>query len=146
MLTTLQAFDKFRQTLELSETEQKDASRRHTDVRECIRGGFDVKTDFLSGSYKRHTKTKPLKDVDVLFVLGEKEKWRRDRPPLDILQAFERCLKKKDSEQDQVEIGRRSVTGEFDKGYYPEDHDGKVLSVDVVPAFECGRDAHRFLS
>lgn len=139
MLTTLQAFDKFRQKLELSDTEQNDASRRHTDVRECIRAGFDIKTDFLSGSYKRHTKTKPLKDVDVVFVLGEKEKWRREKPPLDMLQAFERCLKKKYSEQGQVEIGRRSVTVEFEKGYYPEDHDGKVLSVDVVPAFECGK-------
>src|SRR5260370_20993247 len=116
MLTTLQAYDKFRQTLELSETEQKDASRRHTDVRDCIRGSFAVETDFLSGSYKRHTKTKPLKDVDVLFVLGEKEKWRRDKPPAEILQAFERCLKEKYSE---VQICRRAVTVEFEKAYYP---------------------------
>jgi hypothetical protein len=142
MLTTLQAFDKFRQTLELSDTEQKDAARRHTDVRECIRTGFDIKNDFLSGSYRRHTKTKPLKDVDILFVLGEKEKWRRDKTPLEALQAFERCLKKKYDEQGQVDIRRRSVTVEFEKAYYPEDHDGKVLSVDVVPAFECGKDIY----
>ena len=70
MLTTTQAFEKFRQRLELSETERKDAARRQTDVRDCIREGFDVKTDFLSGSYRRHTKTKPLKDVDVMFVLS----------------------------------------------------------------------------
>jgi hypothetical protein len=142
MLTIAQAFDRFRQKLELSETEQKDASRRHTDVRECIRGGFDIKNDFLSGSYKRHTKTKPLKDVDVLFVLGEKENWRRDKPPIEVLQAFEKCLKKKYSEQGQIAINRRSVTVEFEKSYYPEDHDGKVLSVDVVPAFECGKDIY----
>ena len=89
MLTTEEAFDKFRKRLELSETEERDAAKRHAEVRDCIRGGFDVKTDFLSGSYKRHTKTKPLKDVDVLFVLGEKEKWRRDKPPVEMLQAFE---------------------------------------------------------
>ena len=47
-------------------------------MRDCIRGGFAIENDFLSGSYKRHTKTKPLKDVDVMFVLGEKESWRRD--------------------------------------------------------------------
>lgn len=138
MLTTAQAFDKFRQRLELSDTEQKDAARRQKDVRECIREGFDLKTDFLSGSYKRHTKTKPLKDVDVMFVLGDKEKWRRDKPPIDTLQAFEKCLKKKFPEPGQVEIGRRCVTVEFEKLYYPEDHDGKVLSIDAVPAFECG--------
>src|SRR5438876_1507907 len=129
MLTTTQAFEKFRQRLELSDTEQKDAARRQKDVRECIREGFDLKTDFLSGSYKRHTKTKPLKDVDVLFVLGEKEKWRRDKPPAEMLQAFERCLKEKYSE---VQICRRAVTVEFEKAYYSEDHEGKVLSIDAV--------------
>src|SRR5437899_13024381 len=132
MLTTTQAFDKFRQRLELGPREQKDAEKRHGEVRDCIREGFDLKTDFLSGSYKRHTKTKPLKDVDVMFVLGAKEKWRRDKPPIDTLQAFERCLKKKFAEQGQVEIGRRSVKVEFEKIYYPEDHDGTVVSIDAV--------------
>jgi hypothetical protein len=134
MLTTTEAFEKFRKRLELSETEKKDAARRQTEVRECIRGGFDIKTDFLSGSYKRHTKTKPLKDVDVIFVLGAQEKWRRDKPPIGTLQAFETCLKKHFSE---VEICRRGVTVEFEKIYYPEDHEGKVLSIDAVPAIEC---------
>lgn len=138
MLTTAQAFDKFRQRLELGDAEQKDATRRQTDVRECIRGGFDLKTDFLSGSYRRNTKTKPLKDVDVMFILGEKEQWRRNKPPIEMLEAFEKCLKKKYPESGQVEIRRRSVRVEFEKNYYPDDHDGKVLSIDAVPALECG--------
>src|SRR3989442_116641 len=135
MLTTTEAFEKFRQRLELSDTEQKDASKRQTEIRECIRAGFELKTDFLSGSYRRHTKTKPLKDVDVIFVLGEKEKWRRDKPPVETLEAFEKCLKKKYPEEGQVEINRRSVTVEFEKDYYADDHNGKVLSIDAVPAF-----------
>jgi Second Messenger Oligonucleotide or Dinucleotide Synthetase domain len=135
MLTTTQAFDKFRQRLELSDPEKKDAARRHTDVRDCIRGGFDLKTDFLSGSYRRHTKTKPLKDVDIMFVLGDKEKWRRDKTPAEMLDAFEQRLKKQFSD---VECCRRAVTVEFEKNYYPEGHDGKVLSIDALPAFECG--------
>src|SRR3954470_16980385 len=135
MLTTTEAFDKFRRKLELGETEKQDAAKRQTEVRECIRGGFDIKTDFLSGSYRRHTKTKPLKDVDVMFVLGQKERWRRDKPPFETLKAFEACLKKQYSEAGQVEIGRRSVTVEFEKNYYPEEHEGKVLSIDAVPAF-----------
>jgi len=139
MLTTTEAFEKFRKKLELGETEKQDAARRHTEVRESIRGGFDIKTDFLSGSYRRHTKTKPLKDVDVFFVLGAKEKWRRDKPPIEMLQAFEACLKKQFSE---VEICRRGVTVEFEKIYYPEDHEGKVLSIDAVPAFECESGAY----
>lgn len=133
MLTTTEAFDRFRQRLELGETEQKDAARRQKEVRECIREAFDLVRDFLSGSYSRHTKTKPLKDVDVIFVLGPKERWRRDEPPLKILQAFEECLKKTFTE---VAIGRRSVTVEFEKSYYADDHEGKVLSIDAVPAFE----------
>lgn len=139
MLSTAQAFDKFRKRLELSETERRDASRRQIEVRDSVRGGFDIKTDFLSGSYKRHTKTKPLKDVDVMFVLGEKEKWRREKPPIDTLQAFERCLKTKFAE---VKLCRRAVTVEFEKNYYPEDHEGKVLSIDAVPAFECGNEEY----
>ena len=135
MLTTAEAFEKFRKRLELSETERQDAAKRHTEVRDCIRGGFDIKNDFLSGSYRRHTKTKPLKDVDVMFVMGEKEKHRRSKPPFETLQAFEKCLKKQYTD---VEIGRRSVTVEFAKNYYPDDDDeGKVLSIDAVPAFEC---------
>ena len=137
MLSTAQAFEKFRKKLELSNTEQADAARRHADVRECIRAGFDVETDFLSGSYKRHTKTKPLKDVDVIFVLGAKEKWRRGKAPIETLQAFEQCLKKTYTEEGQVAIGRRAVTVVFEKNYYPDDHDGKVLSIDAVPAFAC---------
>lgn len=134
MLSTKDAFEKFRQRLELSETEQKDAARRQTEVRECIRIGFSIDSDFLSGSYRRHTKTKPLKDVDVMFVLGVSEKGRRDEPPIETLRAFEKHLKAKYGDG-QVEMGRRSVTVEFEKSYYPEDHDGKVLSIDAVPAF-----------
>ena len=136
MLTTAQAFGKFSKHLELSDTEQKDAEKRHSEVRECIRAGFNIETDFLSGSYRRHTKTKPLKDVDVMFVLGKEEKWRRNKAPIETLQAFEAQLKKTYTDKDQVEIGRRSVTTVFEKDYYPDDHEGKVLSIDAVPAFE----------
>lgn len=137
MLTTAQAFDKFRQNLELSDTEAKDAQRRHQDVRACIRADFDIRQDFLSGSYARHTKTKPLKDVDVIFVMGEKERWRRDKPPIDTLKSFEASLKKSYTDIDQVSIGRRSVSVEFEKPNYGDDHPGKVLSIDAVPAVEC---------
>jgi hypothetical protein len=74
-----------------------------------------------------------------MFVLGQKERWRRDKPPIETLRAFEECLKKKYTEQGQVEIGRRSVTVEYEKNYYPEEHEGKVLSLDAVPAFASGK-------
>jgi hypothetical protein len=140
MLATTQAFEKFRQNLELSPTEREDAQKRHKDVRECIRKGFDVTNDVLSGSYRRHTKTKPLKDVDVFFILGPKEKWRRSKSPIDMLTAFDDCLKKEFTDDDQTEICRRAVTVIFEKSYYPDDHHGKVLSIDAVPAFEVETD------
>ena len=42
----------------------------------------------------------------------------------------------------QTELCRRAVTVIFEKSYYPEDHEGKVLSIDAVPAFEFGTDAY----
>lgn len=135
MITIAEAFDKFRQKLELTETEKRDAQNRHTEVRDCIRAKFDVKRDFLTGSYGRHTKTKPLKDIDIFFVLGSKEAHRRKEAPSKILDAFESCLIEKYG-NDKVERGRRCITVEFDKVYQTQDQDGKILSIDAVPAFE----------
>lgn len=137
MITVDEAFEIFRQRLELSETEQEDAIRRHNDVRECIRAGFDIDRDFLTGSYARHTKTKPLKDVDIFFCLGEKDRHWRSKPPVEVLNAFEKCLAKKYG-ADSVDPGRRCVTVEFDKRNPTADEEGKVLSNDAVPACELG--------
>lgn len=105
------------------------------EVRECIRASFQVDRDFLTGSYARDTKTKPLKDIDIFFVLGKDEQHRRNKAPSSILAAIEECLIKKYG-REQVERGRRCVTVEFDKRYQTQDPDGKVLSVDAVPAFD----------
>lgn len=135
MITVAEAFEKFRQRLELSESERQDTIRRHNEVRECIRGSFDIDRDFITGSYARHTKTKQLKDVDIFFVLGEDEKHWRDKPPREVLEAFEACLKKKYG-KDAVDPGRRCVTVEFEKNNPTAGEEGKVLSIDSVPAFE----------
>jgi predicted nucleotidyltransferase len=135
MTTVAEAFEIFRQRLELSKTEQKDAIRRHNDVRGCLRNKFDIKRDFLTGSYARHTKTKPLKDVDIFFCLGEKDGHWRNKPPQKILTAFEECLAAKYG-GDNVDPGRRCVTVEFDKHNPTVDEEGKVLSNDAVPAYE----------
>jgi hypothetical protein len=39
-----------------------------------------------------------------------------------------------------TEVCRRAVTVIFEKNYYPESHEGKVLSIDAVPAFQDGND------
>ena len=135
MITVDEAFEKFRQRLELSETERQDAVRRHNEVRACIGEGFDIDRDFLTGSYARHTKTKPLKDVDIFFCLGENDRHWRSNPPSDVLDAFEESLVKKYG-ADSVEGGRRCVTVEFDKRNPTADDEGKVLCNDAVPPYE----------
>lgn len=134
MKTTTEAFDTFRQRLELSPTEAEDARRRHKDVRTTIKAVFDVEGDFLTGSYARDTKTKPLKDVDIFFPLvGDSKKQWRDRAPSAVLDAFQDCLVKAYG-KDAVERGRRCVTVTFDRKNPTAAEDGKVLSIDAVPA------------
>lgn len=136
MITTEEAFEKYRQRLELSETERQNTIKRHNEVREVIRGDFAVDRDLLTGSYKRHTKTKPLKDVDVFFVLGKKERDKyRSKPPADLINAFVKSLRAVYGD-DAVEPGRRCATVEFEKN--TKDEEGKVLSIDAVPAFDLG--------
>lgn len=104
-------------------------------MRDCIRAEFDIERDFLTGSYARHTKTKPLKDIDIFFCLGENDRHWRDKPPREVLSAFENCLAKEYG-ADNVEPGRRCVTVEFEKRNPTADEEGKVLSNDAVPAYE----------
>jgi hypothetical protein len=140
MISVSEAFKKFRSRLELTDREQEDASRRHNEIRDYLRTKFDIEDDFLTGSYKRWTKTKPLKDVDIFCVLGQKERQRRSNPPGDLLAAFEKELVAKYGKEN-VSRQRRSVTVDF--GVKPdadEDTQGKVMSFDVVPAFTKGKN------
>jgi Second Messenger Oligonucleotide or Dinucleotide Synthetase domain len=135
MISVDDAFTKLRSRLELTDSEQDDASRRHNEIRDYLKTKFAIERDFLTGSYKRWTKTKPLKDVDIFCVLGEKERHRRDKPPADLLKAFEDALVEKYG-RDKVSRQRRSVTVDFGvKPNEEEDTGGKVMSFDVVPAF-----------
>src|SRR5262245_32461334 len=95
MLTVQDAFKKFRSKLELTDKEQDDASRRQREIRSVMQEDFDIEHDFLTGSYRRWTKTKPLKDVDIFCVLGQKERHYRDKQPLVLLKAVEKTLAKK---------------------------------------------------
>lgn len=140
MLSTADAFAKFRSRLELTSREQDDASRRQREIRAHMDEEFDIDHDFLTGSYARHTKTKPLKDVDIFCVLGKEERHRRSEPPRELLEAVEKSLAKKYGTA-SVRCQRRSVTLEFGVKPNAEDEtDHKVVSFDVVPAFALGDD------
>lgn len=140
MLTVNDAFRKFKSRLELTDREQTNASLRHKEVRDYIATKFAVDRDFLTGSYARHTKTKPLKDIDIFVVLKASEKHYRDKSPAVMIGAVYDALVEKYGSSAVRKQGR-SVNIDF--GVKPDSDDKtdhRILSIDVVPAFAAGDD------
>src|SRR2546423_1831508 len=137
MLTVPEAFDKFKGRLEISAAERTDASNRQQTIRNQIRESLAVDSDFLTGSYARHTKTKPLKDVDIFVVLEDSETHYLDQMPDVILDQLIEILLP--HYPDKAGKGNRSVKVDFGvNGTTGE----QVVSFDVVPAFANG-DAYK---
>lgn len=122
------AFEKLRQTLEITQTEQNFASRKHNEIRDHVRESWQLSDDFLTGSYRRQTKTKRLKDVDIFSVIdaGGEQAGLRDQPPSDLLKELETVLAEK---YESVKSDGFACTVVFGT-------DDEVASFDVVPAFE----------
>ena len=134
MLIVPEAFEKFRSRLVLTEAEQKDASRRQQKIREQVRTGLAVDRDFLTGSYGRNTKTKPLKDVDIFVVLKESDSDYLDKPPDAILGRLVEILSP--HYPGRTSKGNRAVKVAFGDAIADE----SMMSVDVVPAFAANGD------
>lgn len=140
MLAVEEAFRKFKSRLELNEREQKNASARQTEVRDYLVTKFAIDRSFLTGSYARHTKTKPLKDIDIFFVLKEKERHYRDKAPTVVISDFYDALVEKYGKA-AVRKQSRSVNVDFGVVIDADDNtDYRIVSVDVVPAFAAGDD------
>ena len=128
-----EAFDKFRGKISRpTQKEQNDASRRQQEIRGHMNQRFKLETDFLTGSYKRWTKTKPLKDVDIFCVMHEDERAYRQKAPSVLLGDVEKLLVEKYGSAN-VHKQRRSVSVDFSTS-----DDEQVMSFDVVPAFTKG--------
>lgn len=142
MISIREAFLKFRSRLELTDREQKDASRHQKDIREEMDKRFDIDHDFLSGSYARHTKTKPLRDVDIFCVFAENEREYRKKHPSVLLNDVADALSDKYGE-DNVKPDDRCVTVNFPSVVISESDEStseQVVSFDVVPAFNKAKD------
>jgi len=140
MLSIDEAFRKFKKNLELNEKEQDNAAARNKEVRDFLGTKFNIDRDFLTGSYKRHTKTKPLKDVDIFFQLAASHLDYRKKPPSSILDDFHRVLSKEFGDK-AVRKQARSINIDFGIVADVDDNtDYRVLSVDAVPAFAVGKN------
>jgi hypothetical protein len=140
MLTLDEAFRKFKSRLELNDREQKNASARQNEVRDYLDTKFAIASSFLTGSYARHTKTKPLKDIDIFFVLKDSERHYRDKAPSVVIDDFHKALVDKYG-KDAVRKQSRSVNVDFGIVVDVEDNtDYRIVSVDVVPTFTTGED------
>lgn len=122
------AFANCKSTLEITKSEEASASRKHQEIRDHVRGSWTLDDDFLTGSYRRDTKTKRLKDVDIFVVISPSsdEAELRKKPPSNVLAALESILGTK---YDDVTVDGFACTVGFGVG---ED----VASFDVVPAFK----------
>ncbi len=139
-LTIDEAFRKFKSRLELNQREQDNASARHKEVREYLYTKFDIEGDFLTGSYARYTKTKPLKDIDIFFPMKQSERHYRDKAAGVVLDDYKTALVDK---YGSAAVRRQSRSVNVDFGVQVKDEDKtdyKILSIDVVPAFTCGGD------
>lgn len=138
MLSIDEAFRKFKSRLELNDKEQKNASKRHNEIRDYLGGKFGINRSFLTGSYARYTKTKPLKDIDIFFVLNESKRDYRSKPPSIILSDFETALA---GEYGHAAVRRQSHSVGVDFGVVVDADDNtdyRVVSIDAVPAFVDG--------
>lgn len=138
MISIPHAFLKFKSRLEITQREQDDASSRQQRIRDILRNTFDLERDFLTGSYARRTKTKPLEDVDIFCVLGEEERKYKDRDPAQLLEAFRKPLAQEYG-TGSVKVQRRSVQVDFGVPVESDDAGERVMSFDVVPAFSENR-------
>ncbi|MEV1013045.1 CBASS oligonucleotide cyclase [Micromonospora sp. NPDC049801] len=120
------AFVKLKSNLEITTSEQKLASSRHIAMRDFVREKWDLDDDFLTGSYRRDTKTKKLKDVDIFLVIAPSgpQGGYRKQPPLDVLNALLELLNERWPEA--YRDGMAIVIP------YGDD----VMSIEAVPAFK----------
>jgi Second Messenger Oligonucleotide or Dinucleotide Synthetase domain len=126
------AFLEFRSRLQTTSTEDATASRRQQKIRGQLDGPFDIADSFLTGSYRRHTKTKPLRDVDIMIVLQDTS--YLSKHPHEILEEIRKALAVHYGDA-RVCTDRRAVRVDFGVEHV-DDLTGEVISFDVVPAFE----------
>jgi predicted nucleotidyltransferase len=122
-----EAFANLKGQLEITKTETQLASRRHDEIRAVIAEAWALEDHFLTGSYRRNTKTKRLRDVDIFVVIDRKgpQATLRQKAPAALLAELKAIL---DERYDSVAVDQMACTISFGR-------DDDITSFDVVPAF-----------
>src|SRR3954468_14130679 len=91
------AFANLKGQLEITKTEGDLAQRRHKEIRDHVATEWELEDDFLTGSFRRHTKTKKLKDVDIFVVVKRDgaQGYLRDLALSALLEELKKVLGKK---------------------------------------------------
>ena len=126
--TVNQAFNDFLKEIEPHESEKKKIVKRHQYIRETLREKIkndNRKSDFLTGSYARHTQIRPINDIDIIITFDRNEYWGKygNNPKL-----FLSYLKRKLKEiypNSEFRTQTHSIGINF----------SEAPNVDVVPAF-----------
>lgn len=132
-----EAFEEFTKKLELTKSETDAASRLHSNIREVLRSELNLYDDFLTGSYARNTKIRPLSDIDLFAIFDRVSKFAPPGQGVSVQQALAmvksvlgKALRRYPSAT-LPKIQNRSVGFEVN---FP----GKIrrIGFDIVPAFE----------
>jgi hypothetical protein len=123
--TVQSAFMTFKSALEITDLQVLTVSTRQANVRTAVAKDFNVLSDFLTGSYSRHTMIAPLKEADIdVFVVLDSKYWEKDGYAT-LLDAVKRALKKTYPSTPAISRNGQAVTIRFTD-----------FIVDVVPAFK----------
>jgi hypothetical protein len=126
-----EAFQNLKHTLEVTQTEESNAAKRQAKIREVVESAWDLhpgESSFLTGSYRRRTKTKRLKDVDIFVVIDPNgaQAGLRKKTPAVVLNELADVLR---GYYGDVLIDQLACTINFGS-------EDDIMSFDVVPAFK----------
>jgi hypothetical protein len=100
-MTVSDRFSEFLSNIRLTDTQSEDGEKKLAGVRSCLNAKFynlssPTANSFLIGSWARHTRVRPPRDIDVMFILPRSLYDRYERTPNNkqsqILQAVRRSL------------------------------------------------------
>lgn len=122
------AFEKMRKNGEITTTEQTLAQGRHQRIRTTLESVWEIDRTFLTGSYARHTKVKPLEDVDIFAVIDTAgaQGHYRDEAPSRVVDDLASLL---DGKFNSAEADGMAVRVRM------SDDEGQA-SFEIVPAFD----------